>query len=335
MNKRYIQGIILILIIFSLVITVSCQQRQTGQQTDEVSPFQPGERTAVPVDMIVVTTILPLYDAAENVGGDLVMVHNLLPPGASPHTFEPGTEQVRALEDSQLVFKLGLGLDDWLDRSIRGTRNKQRRVVTVSDNIETIPITEEISDSGCCPGHSHGSHNNDDPHIWLDPIRMKQIAENIRDAYIHALPAYKETFNKNYESYVSQLDALDENYRTTLRNFEKKDFVTYHSFLNYPAQRYGLNQVAVIAESPGREPHPQEIMSVVNKMKQQDVKVVFAEPQFSPRSAEVIANETGAKVYFLDPLGSTENSDRNTYIKNMEMNLKTMEKAFSEQYGRI
>jgi zinc transport system substrate-binding protein len=335
MNIRRFQSFFfLLLIIFSLVITVSCQQRQPGDRAYGTPSFEPGERAAVPVDMVVVTTILPLYDAAKSIGGDLVEVHNLLPPGGSPHTFEPGTQQVRALEDSQIVFKLGLGLDDWLDRTIRGTRKKDRRIITVSENIETIPITEDEHET-CCPGHSHAGSAGVDPHIWMDPVRMKEIAANIRDAYIHALPVYTETFQKNYDEYANQLDSLDEKYRTTLEKFAKKDFVTYHSFLNYLAQRYNLRQVAVITESPGKEPDPQEIVRVVNRMKDNNVKVVFAEPQFSPRSAEVIAGETGAKVYFLDPLGSTVNSDRNSYVKNMETNLKTLEEAFTEQYGNL
>jgi zinc transport system substrate-binding protein len=332
MNIRNSRLYLIILLLLSLVVLAACQQRRPRIILESPSPDL-AERTAVPAEIVVVTTIFPLYDVAKSIGGDVVTVHNLLPPGGSPHTFDPGPDQVRAIEESQLVFKIGLGLDDWLDRVIRGSSSDSRVIVTVSDNIETIPMSGDEHRT-CSSGHVGCSQSGVDPHIWVDPVRMKQVAANIRDAYIKAMPDYEEEFQKNCDIYEKRLDELDLKYKNTLQQFQKKDYVSYHSFMNYLGVRYGIRQVAVVSESAGKEPDPQEIMRIVEKMRAEGVRVIFAEPQFSPKSSEMIANETGAKVYVVDPMGSEHDPARNTYYRNMETNLKTMEQAFREQYSK-
>ncbi len=262
----------------------------------------------------VVASFLPLYDVARQVGGNLVEVRNLLPPGGSPHTFEPTPEDVKAVEEADLVFKLGLHLDDWMDRIVKGA-GAEKKLVILSKGVDTIPLS--------------GNREGVDPHIWMDPVRMKKIAQNVYEAYVRVYPEKKEVFKKNYEEYIKKLEELDNLYRTTLSKFKKKDFVTFHPFLNYQAKRYGMNQVAVVTEFAGKEPDPKRIIEVVNILKKKGVKVVFVEPEFSPKASETIAREIGGKVIKIDPIGSIDNPNRNTYIKNMQENLKSLEEAFS------
>jgi zinc transport system substrate-binding protein len=280
----------------------------------------------------VVATFLPVYDLAVSVGGGTAEVTCLLPPGASPHTYESTPEDSRRLEEADVIFKLGLGLDDWIDRAVTGSGGKTL-VAAVSKGVETTGAGKE--EHQCCGGHDHGHENGGgegvDPHVWMDPALMKVMAGNVRDIYIEKMPEKKGIIEGNYQEYVKKLDRLDGEYSRTLSAFKKKDFVTFHSFLTYTSRRYGMNQVAVIAEFPGKDPDPRHIIEVIGRLKKQGVKVVFAEPQFSPRASQAIAGEVGARVRIIDPVGSLGDPARNSYVKNMEENLKTLSEAFAHE----
>jgi len=162
-------------------------------------------KTGTQGKIIIVTTFLPVYDMAVNVGGDRVLVKNLLPPGASPHAYEPTPEDLISVEDLEIIFKLGLGIDDWIEKTVAG-EGKKGKVVMISKNIKVIPFLK--SDSKHANGHNHNEKhskgNGMDPHIWMDPIRMKEMAGNVRDTYILIRPEYEKEFNKNYLEYAKK-----------------------------------------------------------------------------------------------------------------------------------
>jgi len=320
--------ILVLLLIASILILSSCQQKSGKDK----NPAKSSGSTSVNESggkIKVVTTILPLYDIAKNVGKDLVEVKNLLPPGGSPHTYEPTVEDSKNIEDAQIIFVVGLGLDTWMEKltSAMGKEGK-KKTFTLSDGIKTIIQKETGGHSEEDSLETEGVVN---PHIWMDPMRMKKMAENARDAFISIKPDKKEIFKQNCREYQGKLDKLDELYSEKLSQFKKKDFITFHAFMGYLAQRYGLNQVAVITTSPGQEPDPKHIAQVVEILKRYRVKVVFTEPQFSSREADAIAREINGKVAKVDPLGALNNPKRNTYIKNMEENLKSLVEAFKEE----
>jgi zinc transport system substrate-binding protein len=277
-----------------------------------------------------------------------VEVHNLLPPGGSPHTFEPSAEDAAAIENADLMFVVGLSLDNWLERLAKASGEQfARKIIVLSGGIETIPLKEESLSEGeehhDEDAHSHEhSHNHEhehehgsiDPHIWMDPVNVKKMAENARDALIAAKPDKKEYFTANCEAYKAKLDELDKKYQETLSKFEKKNFITFHSFLGYTAKKYGMNQVAVLAVDPGKEPDPQHIIRSIEILRKNNVKVVFAEPQFSKKASESIANEIGGKVVSVDPMGSLNDPERDSYQKNMEQNLKSLSEAFQTENER-
>ncbi len=297
-------------------LTSSCTGEKSARGLTGAPP-QADRSRAAPGAVHVVTSIVPVYDLAKNIGGDLARVDNLLPPGGSPHTYEPTPDDSRALEDAHIVFRLGLKLDDWMDRIASGMPAGRCRVVEVSAGVRTL--------SG---GSGHGGV---DPHVWMDPLRMKEMAKNVRDEYIRVMPEKKDVFASNYARYAQGLEELDRNYKETLGTYKKKDFVTVHSFLNYQAERYGINPVATIAEFPGKEPDPHTLVEVIRLLREKKVKIVFVEPQFSPRASTTIAEEIAGTVKVIDPIGSLVDPKRDSYVKNMEENLNTMEEAFRLQ----
>lgn len=281
--------------------------------------------------MKVMATFMPVYDIAVHIGGDLAEVRLLLPPGASPHTYEPTIRDSMAMEDSAIVFKLGLSLDDWIDKALKSSESKTRKIIVISKGIDLIPLDgEECKGCGGKHDHSHDGAKGSDPHVWMDPVLMKTMAANVRDAYMEALPDKKEIIVANYEKYVKMLDELDRDYREKLSKYKVKDFVTFHALLNYTARRYGLNQVDVIVGFAGKEPEPRHLIAVIEKLKKTGVKTVLAEPQFSTRASESIASEIGGKVVIIDPIGSLSDPERNTYEKNMRKNLQALEEAFQK-----
>ena len=323
--------LLIVILQILLVFMISCQK--TSEQPGEEKKGEPSKVTETG-KLRVVTTILPLYHLAKNVGGDKVEVHNLLPTGASPHSYAPSVDDSMSVEKAGVILVLGLQLDDWIKKIAQSSgNNSPNRIVIVSNGIETLKTSEDGEHKhGKEEGHSQHHHHGDiDPHLWMDPVRMKNMAKNVYTAFSKAKPGEKEYFEKNYNDYILKLDELDKKYSDELSKFKKKDFVTFHTILNYTAHRYGMNQVAVIASSPGKQPDPRHIAEIVDILKKNNVKIVFAEPQFSPKASKLIAREIKGKIAVIDPLGSLEDPKRDTYIKNMEENLKALVEAFKEE----
>jgi zinc transport system substrate-binding protein len=261
----------------------------------------------------VVASIAPLGDFARQVGKDKVDVLLLLPPGASPHTYEPVPRTVQEISKAKIFIKIGAGLEFWADRLIAATA---RGIVTVtcSDGIRLLK------------GHEHDHALSDvNPHIWLDPVICMKIVEKIAAAFAAADPANASFYRKNATAYISRLAALNLEIAQTVSVFRTRDYVTFHPAWDYFARRYGLKVAGVIEEAPGKEPTPKHVQRILDAVRKMRTKVIFAEPQFSPKIADAIAQEAGGQVLMLDPIGGGKG--RETYIALMKYNLAMMEKA--------
>jgi zinc transport system substrate-binding protein len=170
--------------------------------------------------------------------------------------------------------------------------------------------------------HSHSSSGND-PHIWLDPQIAMDIVIKIQKALIEADPRGAEFYRKNASMYREKLSRLDKEISAKIKTFRIKEYVTFHPAWNYFSRRYGLRVAGVIEESPGKEPSPKHVASIIREIGRIGSKVIFVEPQFNPKIAEVIAKDSGAKVLYLDPIGGQ--NGRETYIDMMRYNIATME----------
>jgi len=262
----------------------------------------------------VVASIAPLADFARQVGGDRVSVVRLLPPGASPHTFEPSARVMQQIADAALFIKIGAGLEFWADRMISAA-NKKITVVDCSQGIELIRDTE----------HTHDGRGAADPHYWLDPVICIKVVSRIEAAFVSADPANAAYYGRNASACRERLAALDREIAKRVETFRSREYVTFHSAWAYFSRRYGLRVAGVIEESPGREPTPKQIGRILDALRKMKVRVVFAEPQFSPRVAEAIAKEAGGRVLMLDPEGGQKG--RETYVELMRYNISVMEQA--------
>lgn len=261
--------------------------------------------------LLVTASIAPLADFARQVGGDHVQVITLVPAGASPHTFELTPSQVEQVARARLLVLNGVGLEYWADRLVAGAGNPKLVVVDTSQGID---ILERDGD---------GSGGN--PHIWLDPQNAIVQVSHIRDALIQADPAHADDYRTNAEQYIHQLGQLDQEIADEVATWSKRQFIAFHPAWVYFARRYGLVQAAVIQRPPGREPSPVEVAHIIETAQRIGAKAIFAEPQFSPKAAQTIAGESGARVLFLDPLGSS--LDDPSYVNLVLYNVAHMAQA--------
>lgn len=261
----------------------------------------------------VVASIAPLADFARQVGRDNVEVTLLLPPGASPHTYEPVPRMVREISKARIFIKIGAGLEFWADKLMAAS----------AGGITTVTCSEGIQ---LLRGEDHDHALSDvNPHIWLDPVLSMKIVEKIAAAFSEADPAHAPFYRKNAKDYISKLAVLDREISQEVKTFRTRDYVTFHPAWDYFARRYGLRVAGVIEEAPGKEPSPRHVQRIIVAIRRLKTRVVFAEPQFSPRMAHAIAQQAGARVLMLDPVGGGKG--RKTYIDLMKYNLAVMEKA--------
>ena len=264
----------------------------------------------------IVASIAPLADFARQVGGNKVDVLLLLPPGSSPHTYEPTPRIMRDISNAKVFIKIGAGLEFWADRLIRSGTD---RILTV-DSSEGIELIRDIHDS-----HHHSEGEGADPHIWLDPAICMKIINRIASAFSKVDPSNSAHFKKNASAYIEKLVNLDREIADRVKLFRKKQYITFHPAWNYFSKRYGLTVAGVIEEGPGKEPNPKHLTKILQELRRINSRIVFAETQFNPKIAEAIAQEAGAQVLFLDPIGGQKN--RETYIDMMRYNISIMEKA--------
>ena len=295
------------------------------------------QAAATPGKIPVVATIIPLGDFCRHIGGDLVTVEVLIPPGASPHVFEPAPSVILKATQARVFVYVGAGLEPWAERLLdaRGTKN-----LAVVEAAHGIPLIREVGE------HHHGgaeiekaplaqgkpgppkeeAHQAGNPHIWLDPVLAQEICRKIAAALIQVDPAHRQTYEANLQKYLQELEKLDQDIRQQVKTWSIRDFVCFHDAYSYFAQRYGLREAGVIELAPGREPTPRHLREIVDNIRKLGIRVVFAEPQLNPRVAEVIAQEAGVKVLMLDPVGGRPpyGSD---YLQLMRYNLAILEEA--------
>lgn len=266
---------------------------------------QPGGR------MLVIASIAPLADFARQVGGDRVRVMVMVPPGASPHTYQIRPDQMQAVSRARVLVLNGVGLEYWADKVIDAAGNPKLVIVRTADGLPIIDSGDRHEPSG-------------NPHVWLNPIYAVHQVEKIRDAYIEADEKHAEFYRANAAAYIKKLNKLDAEIRQKVNRFRSRQFIAFHPAWIYFAKRYGLTQAAVIEDWPGKEPPPSKIREIVQTANRIKARAIFAEPQLSPKAAQVVAEESGAKVLMLNPLESFGESG---YIGMMNANLRQMEKA--------
>jgi zinc transport system substrate-binding protein len=256
-------------------------------------------------DVAVVTAFYPLQFVAERVGGDRVAVTNLAKPGAEPHDLELQPKQLASLVDADLVVHLG-GFQPAVDEAIEAEAKKK-----ALDAATVQPLVDN------------------DPHVWLDPIRLAAIGDRVAERLGAVDEKNADAYRDRAAALRADLTALDTEFSNGLKTCARHDIVTSHAAFGYLAARYGLTQVPISGLSPDAEPTPQRVAEVAALARSRNVTTIFFETLVSPRIAETLATEVGARAEVLDPIeglepGAAPGTD---YLSVMRRNLAKLRAA--------
>jgi zinc transport system substrate-binding protein len=276
----------------------------------------------------IVAGFYPLQFVAEQVGGDRVRVTNLVQPGAEPHDLELGPRQMASVADANLVVYLA-GFQPAVDEAVHLEAKD-----TSFDAGTVVPLLETVSTPGQVPGTQDKpatTADHKDPHIWLDPNRLAAVADALAERLASADPAGAATYRQGAAVLRSRLAQLDQAYAQALQNCQRREIVVGHAAFGYLAERYHLTQVAIAGLSPDVEPTPQRLAQVTAKAREHDATTIFFETLTSPKVAQVIATETGARTAVLDPIEGLVAGDGSDYMSVMRENLSTLSPALGCQ----
>ncbi len=294
-------SLVLILIVLMGIIVVACGSDGEGEENGKVG---------------VVVTLLPQAEFMERIGGERIAVTVMVPSGANPHTYEPTPSQMTAVAKAEMYAKVGSSVEfelAWMDKLI--DQNKDMVVVDCSEGITFTQMTEP---------HEHEGEVNDaheeeiDPHIWMSPKNSMVMVKNICDGLVEVDPANKAYYEANRDAYLQELAQLDRDIEEGLASVTNRVFMVYHPAFGYFAHEYDLTMLPI--EEEGKEPTAKGLANLIDEAREHDIKVIFAEPQFDPKSADVIADEIGGTVIPIDPLSKD-------YTDNIRLILSEMIKA--------
>ncbi len=269
-----------------------------------------------PIDITV--SILPQKYFIEKIGGNLVKVNIMVEPGASPATYEPKPQQMKALSEAEAYVSIGVPFEKaWMEKI--KSANPQMLVIDSAKGIERMEMVDHHHHEETEAEHDHNHHHDHDheaekaakkghhqgaetldPHIWLSPQLVKIQAENIYQSLVNIDPENEAKYQANLAQFLTEIDQLDQQIKQNLAGIENRQFLVFHPSWGYFARDYDLEQISI--EVGGQEPSAAELGAIVKEAEEENIKVIFAQPEFSTQSAETIAQEIGGKVLLITPL---------------------------------
>lgn len=282
MNKKKLSIVIVILVLATVILGYLATKTPN---------------TGVNGKIGVVVSIGPEVEWVKAVGGDKVDVTSMVPSTADPHTFEPLPNQLSQVSKAKMYVEVGSSIEfenNYMDK-IRSA-NPDMLVVNASQGIQLIPNTAE------------NESNTMDPHVWTDPKNAKIMVNNIYQGLVQVDPADKDYFQKNRDQYLQQLDELDKN-TTELLKGKQKPILIYHPAFGYYAKDYNLTMIGAMIND--EEPSPQRIAMMVDTAKQNNITIVYSEPQYDPKFMQSIASQIGGQVLMVSDLDEH-------YLENMK-----------------
>jgi len=321
-QRRHKHKILSLVTLLLLATASGCNQAPQETQTQQTQ-----EASAPQSEQIrVVATFLPMYWFTRAVVGDRAQVEILVPPGSEVHDYQATPADVQAIATADVLVKNGLGMEDFLDSTIQNAGNQNLQQIDASSGIKTVGEISPVESAGDHGhSHSHGDSDGGNPHVWLDPVLAKQQVENIRDGLVAADPANKDAYQANASAYIQQLEQTHNQFQQGLQKYPNCTFITFHDAYPYLANRYQLQQVAVV-EIPEDQPSPGDIQRAVNAVKKYDAQAIFSEPGVDNRLIQSLSQDLNLTVYSIDPLEAGP-TDPQHYFTAMSENLQTIESA--------
>nr|WP_319495539.1 zinc ABC transporter substrate-binding protein [uncultured Desulfobacter sp.] len=264
-----------------------------------------------PVSVFV--SIVPQQYFVQQIGKDKVDVSVMVQPGASPATYEPKPMQMAKLSNARLYFSIGVPFETfWLDKI--ASANPDMTIIHTDQGIEKLPMAvhhhedEHPADHHDESAMSEDDHDDEDdhghggldPHIWLSPKMVKIQAGHILDALSAEDPENKDFYTENCNAFIKKIDALDQDLGRMLKHNAGMQFMVFHPSWGYFARDYNLKMIPI--EIEGKDPKPAKLQALIAHARNEGIKVIFVQPQFSTKSAQLVAGEINGQVIPADPL---------------------------------
>ena len=256
-----------------------------------LSLFSCGMERKKPEKPVAAVSILPQRYLINKIADTLVDVVVMVPPGASPATWEATPEQMKDLGDAFIYFRIGhIGFEQAWMKQI-ASLNPGMEIVDLSEGLELISADYE---------HGDHQHHGTDPHTWLSPACMKQMARKVYYILSEKFPDYKSYLRGNYEKLLQDINKTESYAGRVLSPLAGSSFLIFHPSLGYLARDYSLNQYAI--EFEGKEPSPAHLREIVDLAKIHGIKAIFVQKEFDQRNASLIAEEIEGTVVMINPL---------------------------------
>lgn len=292
-----------------------------AQETEQSASSASGQTTQPnPAKFTVVTTFTVIADIAQNVAGDAANVQSITKAGAEIHDYEPTPQDIAKVQNAQLILWNGMNLERWFEQFYQDAKGIPAVVVT--EGITPIPIAE-------------GAYQNlPNPHAWMSPSNALIYVENIKNALIRHDPANKETYIRNAQVYAQKIRDLDRPLREKLAQIPatQRWLVTSEGAFSYLAQDYGLQEAYLWPINADQQGTPQQVKALIDKIKQNQIPVVFSESTVSDKPARQVAKETGARyggVLYVDSLSEHDGAVP-TYLDLLQVTVSTIVKGFEQ-----
>jgi ABC-type Zn uptake system ZnuABC Zn-binding protein ZnuA len=261
----------------------------------------------------VVTTLGVLADWAREVGGDRVQVTSLLTGLEGEHTYEVKPEDTRLIARAGILFRVGLGLEDWLNPVIRNAGNHRLTIVDASAN---VPVLQS-------EGGANAEHPKGNPHVWLDPMYAEIGIDNLVSALVKVDPRGDSLYRARARAYCQRLDSLTRALTAVVAQLPDRRFIAFHDAWPYFADRFGFQIAASIEPIPGQEPSARQIARLTDLIRSEHLRVLCSEPQLPSDIPVTLARETGIKVVILTPLtGAVRGVD--DYVSLIRYDVETL-----------
>ncbi len=317
------KGLFNVIFFLSLIIMTGCNRAEHTQATPDKT------------QLVVLTSFYPVYISTINITKDVpcVKVINLTEPFTGClHDYALTADNIKTIATADIFVVNGAGMENFLDKVIKG--QSDLKIVDASKDIELIKKEhhhkhEEKSNED---GHEKEReankeiHEEGNPHVWLSVSNLIKQIDNIEKGLSQYDPSHKELYRKNADTYIEKLGKLKNEMNKEIKDIKDRNIITFHEAFPYFAKDFNLNIISVIEREPGTEPNAKELAETVEIIKKNKVKALFAEPQYSSDAADVIAHETGLKVFILNP-AVTGPMEYDAYINIMKNNMKVLNEA--------
>lgn len=270
---------------------------------------------------VILTTSNPVYAIIKEIAGPKVDVRKIIPPGASPHTYQPKPSDVYKAQSANMLIYVADNNDGWA-ANLPGSRKLLQLINLLPREYWIGPRGEKIN-----PNDTNITTKSIDTHFWMDPMTVKAILKPLADTLAKLDPQNAATYRTNAELFANRLDLLHRQVDDIIHNVKGKTVFLHHPSILYFLNRYGLLYGGSVEEAPGKEPTPKFIANLVQKIKDTRTRAIFNEPQLSEKAVKVIAEAAGVDVFLLDPIGGEKG--RENYQDLILYNARILAKALA------